>query len=474
METGLTYNDVLIIPKYSTIRSRKDVNITTNLTKNIKLNIPIVSGNMDTVTESAMAIALARMGGLGIIHRYMSIQDQVNEILKVKRAEAIIIEKPYTLTPKHNLNDAKMLMDSYSITGVPITDEVGRFTGILTKRDMLFEHDFTKEINEVMTKKQDAVVADFGIDIEQAKKILKENKIEKLPLIDKNGMLKGLITTKDLLLNDQYPLALKDKKGRLLVGAAIGVKDDFIQRTESLIDADVNCLLIDIAHAHSVHTLEAIKAIRDRFGDVNLIVGNVATGQATEDLINAGADAIKIGIGPGSTCITRLVAGAGYPQFSAVQNCAKVAREYDIPVIADGGIGGIPGNFTKAIGAGASVVMRSRSLAGTDESPGMTILRNGKKYKIYRGSASFGANMSRKERMNQKIDLDYDAEGVEALIPYSGSVHDILKPFIAGLRSGMSYAGAQTIKEFWEKAEFVRLTQSGIQESKVHDVEEIK
>jgi IMP dehydrogenase len=471
---GLTYNDVLIIPKYSTINSRRAVDISTQLTPKIRLNIPMVSGNMDTVTESKMAIAMARLGGIGMIHRYMPLKNQVNEVLKVKRAEAIVIEKPYTITPEHNLKDARDFMRENNVNGLLVTDEVGRFKGILTRRDMLFEDNFLRPISEVMTKKEDAIVAENGIDIEAAKNIMKQNKVEKLPLVDKHGILQGLITAKDLLRKDQYPLALKDGKGRLLVGAAIGVKGDYIERADALVEAGVNVLLIDIAHGHSELGINAIKAVKDRFSDIQLIAGNIATQEAALDLINAGADSVKVGIGSGSICVTRLVAGAGYPQFSALVNCAKVGNEVGIPVMADGGIGGVPGNFAKAMAAGASTVMRSRSLAGTDESPGMSIMKDGKKYKIYRGSASFGANMTRNERNNEKIDEEYNPEGVEALIPYSGSVEEIIKPFLAGLRSGLSYVGARDIKEFWQKAEFVRMTESGIKESYPHDVELVK
>ncbi len=471
---GLTYDDVLIVPKYSTIKSRKDINIKTKLTRNIELNIPMVSGNMDTVTEHKMAIAMARIGGIGIVHRYMPLQDQINEIVKVKRAEAIIIENPLTLTPEHTLKDAKNLMDEHNVTGIIITDTLGKFEGMLTNRDMTFEDNMLKKISDVMTKKDDAITAEFGIDIETVKKIMKENKVEKIPLLDKTNLLKGLITAKDLLRKDKYPSASKDKKGRLLVGAAVGVKGDYLERAEGLVKAGCDVLCIDIAHGHSDLAINAIKVIKDNFSDAELIVGNVVTEEATLDLINAGADCIKTGIGSGSICVTRLVAGAGYPQFTAVQKCAKVGNEVGVPIMADGGVGGLPGNFTKAIAAGASTVMRSRSLAGTEESPGMTIMKDGKKYKIYRGSASFGANISRKQRNGEKIDEEYNPEGVEALIPYSGSVEEITKPFLAGLRSGMSYAGATNIKEFWNNAEFVRITESGIKESKPHHVDLVR
>ncbi len=473
-QEGLTYDDVLIIPKFSTIITRKQVDISTQLTPKIKLNIPMVSGNMDTVTESKMAITIARIGGIGIIHRYMPIKNQVNEIIKVKRAEAIIIENPYTLTPEHTLRDAKLLMKENNITGILITDDTGIFMGILTRRDMLFEDNFLNKINNSMTKKQDSVTAEYGIEIESAKLLMKNNRIEKLPLLDKSGILKGLITAKDLLRKEQYPLTLKDNKGKLLVGAAIGVKGDYLERAEELIKAGCDVLCIDIAHGHSELAINAIKEVKNKFSDVEIIAGNVATEEGTYDLIKAGADCIKGGIGSGAICITRLVAGAGYPQFSLIQKCASASNELGIPFMADGGIGGQPGNFSKAIAAGSSTVMRSRSLAGTDESPGLIIMKNGKKYKIYRGSASFGANIARKERNGEDIDEEYNPEGVEALIPYSGNVEEVTKPFLAGLRSGMSYVGAHNIKEFWEKAEFVKITQSGIKESHPHDVELIK
>ncbi|HLC85958.1 MAG TPA: IMP dehydrogenase [Candidatus Nanoarchaeia archaeon] len=474
IKEALTYDDVLIIPKYSTISSRKNTDLSTNLTIKIKLNIPMVSGNMDTVTESKMAIAMARLGGIGIIHRFMPIKDQVNEVLKVKRAEAIIIDKPYTLTPEHTLKDAKNFMEEHNINGLLITDSIGKFEGILTRRDMMFEENLLRRISEVMTPKGEAVIADFGIETERAKMIMKEKKIEKLPLLDKNGILKGLITAKDLMRKDYYPLTVKDKKGRLLLGAAIGVKGDYLDRAEALINAGCDVLCVDIAHGHSELAINAIKAVKDKFPEIEIIAGNVATEEGTYDLIKAGADCIKGGLGSGAICITRLVAGAGYPQFSLVLKCAKVSNELGIPFMADGGIGGITGNFSKAIAAGASTVMRSRSLAGTDESPGIAIMRGGKKYKIYRGSASFGANMTRNQRQGEEIDEEYNPEGVEALVPYSGTVEEVIKPFLAGLRSGMSYAGAHNIKEFWKKAEFVRITQAGIKESYPHDVELVK
>ena len=858
IKLGLTYDDVLLVPKFSDIVSRKNIDISTVLTKKIKLNIPMVSGNMDTVTESRMAITMARLGGIGIIHRYNTIQEQVNEVIKVKRHEAIIIDTPYTLTPDHTLKDAKNLMFEKHITGIPIVDNVGRFVGILTSRDILFEENPLTMLSQLMTPKENAIVADFGINIETAKSIFKKEKVEKVPLLDKNGLLKGMITAKDIIKKENYPNASKDSKGRLLVGAAVGVKDNYLERAEALVNSGCDIICIDIAHGHSQLAINAIKNLKDKISDVQIIAGNVVTEEASYDLINAGADCIKVGIGSGcfaagtrilmangtyknieeikpgeriinkngkpvnvknsfctgvkivsklrssifytntyvtpdhqywigdlsstsidtiqgrgyakllevqsktipkkskykwkpvselkqdvilmpnnlefelngdfkiilekrtggnwkigykyetefilkpdydlgyilgtflgdgtahhginkknnshvgsvrwffgleeleiaekliksinkvfkkeakikytnrntievrffykpfadflqkfgkkhnkylpnqylinnkeyllgllhglvdsdgypeeygrinffnssnrlielfcivsyllndifpncekerrtigglkgtklenikpnftariittgekrltkeyqiakilenqtteitvpvydleidcpthsfiannaivhnSICVTRLVAGAGYPQFSALVNCAKVGNEVGIPVMADGGISGSPGNFAKAIAAGASTIMRSRSLAGTEESPGMKIMRNGKKYKIYRGSASFGANISRNQREGKDIDENYDAEGVEALTPYSGNVEEVIKPFIFGLRSGMSYAGAHNIIEFWKNAEFVAITNNGIKESFPHDIELIK
>ncbi len=474
LREALAFEDVLLVPKYSNISSRKNLDVSTMLTRTIKLSIPIVSGDMDTVTESKMAIAMARLGGIGFIHRFMPLEDQANEVLKVKRAEAIIIEKPYTLTPNHTLKDAKKLMEQQNITGIPITDEVGRFVGILTNRDMLFEDNLLKSIEEIMTKKSDAVYGSEGINIEAAKKILKENKIEKLPLLDKNGMLKGLVTSKDLLTKDMYPNASKDKKGRLLAGATIGVKGDYLERVEALLNVGCDVLCIDIAHGHSELVIDTIKALRDKFGDIQIVAGNVATAEGTLDLINAGADGVRTGIGNGRICTTRIVTGSGVPQLTAIIDCAKVAKDFDVPIMADGGTGGITGNIVKSMAAGASNVMLHGTLAGTDESPGVTLIKNGMKYKVYRGSASFGASMARSERFGKEIDEDYNPEGVEALVPYKGNLNDVMKQILSGLRSGMSYCGAWNIKELHEKAEFIRITNAGWKESLPHNVDVVK
>lgn len=469
----LAFDDVLLVPKFSNIVSRKQVDTSTFLTKNLKMNIPIVSANMDTVTESSMAIAMARQGGIGLIHRFMTIEDQVEEVLTTKRSEAIIIEKPYTLTPEHTIKNAKILMGEKKITGIPITDNVGRFVGILTNRDLMFEDNMLKQISKVMTPRERAITVPINTDIETAKSIFKENKVEKLPLVDKNGILKGLITAKDIMKRNMHPLASKDNKGRLLVGAAIGVRGDYLERSEALINAGCDVLCIDIAHGHSEAVIETIKALRDKFGNVEIIAGNVATPEGTLDLINAGADAIKVGVGGGSICITRIVTGSGVPQFSAVVECAKVANEVGIPIIADGGIKQ-SGDITKALAAGASSVMMGNLLSGTEESPGQTIIRSGRKFKIYRGSAGFGAVLGRKQREsnNENADItDIVPEGVEGTVPYKGNVAEVIYQLLGGLRSGMSYCGAHTIQELWKNAEFIKITSAGMKESHAHDID---
>ncbi|MBS3152856.1 IMP dehydrogenase [Candidatus Woesearchaeota archaeon] len=471
---ALSYDDVLLVPRFSNINSRKQVDISTNLTKKIMINLPIVSANMDTVTESSMAISMARHGGIGIIHRFMTIEDQTNEILKVKRSEGILIEKPYTLTPEHIIKDAKVLMENKNITGILITDNVGRYVGILTHRDLMFEDNLLKPISEIMTPKDESITSVPNINIEAAKKLFKEYKVEKLPLVDKNGLLKGLITAKDIMKKDMHPLASKDKKGRLLVGGAIGIKGDYLERAEALINAECDVLCIDIAHGHSQFVVDTIKALRDKFDDVQIIAGNVATAEGTLDLINAGADAIKTGVGGGSICVTRIVTGAGVPQFSAVLDCVKVANEFGIPVIADGGIKQ-SGDITKALAAGASSVMLGNLLGGTEESPGQTIIRGGRKFKIYRGSAGFGSVMSRKQRENGNDDLsDVVPEGVEGTVPYKGNVSEVLYQLVGGLKSGMSYCGAHNMNELWKNAEFVKITSAGLKESHAHDIDVLK
>ncbi len=473
---GLTFDDVLLVPKRSSVISRSHVSLKTRLSRRINLNIPIVSANMDTVTEANMAIAIAREGGIGIIHRFMSIEQQVNEVKKVKRAENIIIEQPYTVKQEQYLYDAISKMNEYNVSGLLVTDDDNRLVGILTRRDIMFESDMNKRVYDVMTK--NVITARYGISIDEAKDILHKYRIEKLPLVDEHNRVKGLITAKDIMKMDQYPLAAKDKKGRLLVGAAVGVKGDFIERTEKLLDAGADVIVIDIAHGHSENAINAVKSIRKAFPDCELIAGNVATAQGTKDLIDAGVDAVKVGVGSGSICITRIVTGSGVPQLTAIMECSKVAKDYDIPIIADGGIRN-SGDITKALAAGAHTVMIGSLLAGTDESPGVSITKNGKKYKIYRGMASFYASLGRKMREEGALNIDddlndYVPEGVEALVEYKGSVVEIVRHLLGGLRSGFSYCGARNIDELHRNAEFIKMTMAGYIESMPHDVNVIQ
>lgn len=471
---GLSYDDVLLIPKRSGISSRKDVTTQTKLSRNITLNTPIVSANMDSVTEAAMAIAIAREGGIGIIHRFLPIEQQVAHVLKVKRSEGIVIEKPYTLLPEQRLEDAHRLMENWNVTGFPVVDVAGKLVGIITHRDLLFEDNLQRTVADVMIPQRDLVTAPVGTSIEQAKELLHGYRIEKLPLVDANGALQGLITASDIVKRNTYPLASKDRKGRLLVGAAIGVKHDFLDRAGALLNAGADALVIDIAHGHSEHVLRTIKAIRNTFGSVELIAGNVATAEGTEDLINAGVDAVKSGVGGGSICVTRIVTGSGVPQLTAVMDCARVGKQYDIPIIADGGIKQA-GDITKALAAGASTVMLGNLLAGTEESPGQTVIRGGRKFKIYRGMAGFGAALSKKEREKEDTNLDdIVPEGVEGTVPYRGSVNEVVKQLLGGLRSGMSYCGARTLNELSHNNTFIRVTSAGVRESNAHDIDQIK
>jgi IMP dehydrogenase len=469
---GLTFDDVLLIPKRSPIISRSQTNLKTRLSRNINLNIPVISANMDTVTESPMAIALAREGGIGIIHRFMTIQDQVDEVLKVKRSESVMIEQPYTISIDSSVGYAKKIMNDFGISGLLIEKDK-KLAGIITKRDLLFETNFENNISSVMSK--DVVFAEMGTTIEKAKYILHKNRIEKLPIIDNDKHIIGLITSQDILKMEEFPNASKDKKGRLLVGAAVGVKGDYLERTEALLDAGADVMVVDIAHGHSDNAINCVHLIKKAFKDCELIAGNIATGQGTEDLIRAGVDAVKVGVGSGSICITRVITGSGVPQLTAILDSVKIAKEYDIPVISDGGIRN-SGDLTKALAAGSSSVMVGSLLGGTDESPGKTLVKNGKKYKIYRGMASFYASLGRKYREEgQQIieseDLnDYVPEGVEAMVSYKGSVVEIIRQLVGGLRSGLSYCGAKTINEMQQNAEFVRITTAGYIESQPHDV----
>ncbi|HEX2107333.1 MAG TPA: IMP dehydrogenase [Nitrososphaera sp.] len=470
---GLTFDDVLLVPKRSPIVSRSQTNLRTKLSRNITLNVPIISANMDTVTESGMAIALAREGGIGIIHRFLTIEDQVDEILKVKRSESVMIEQPYTIRPDLTVAEAKKAMAEFSVSGL-LVEEGGRLLGIITRRDITFEKNNKLKVSELMTK--DVITAKAGITIEQAKEILHNKRIEKLPVVDDKKHIVGLITSKDILKMEEYPHASKDRKGRLLVGAAVGVKGDYLERTEALLEAGADIIVVDIAHGHSENAINTVHMIKKAFPDCELIAGNVATGEGSRDLIKAGVDAVKVGVGSGSICITRVVTGSGVPQLTAVLDSVKVARDYGIPIISDGGIRN-SGDITKALAAGASSVMIGSLFGGTDESPGKTLVKNGKKYKMYRGMASFYASLGRKYREAgpQVVDSDdlndYVPEGVEAMVPYKGSVVEIIRQMAGGLRSGLSYCGAKTISEMQNNAEFIRITSAGYIESQSHDVD---
>jgi IMP dehydrogenase len=470
---GLTFDDVLLVPKRSPIVSRSQTDLRTKLSHNITLNTPIISANMDTITESGMAIALAREGGIGIIHRFMTIEDQVDEILRVKRSESVMIEQPYTINPDLTVAEAKKTMADYNVSGL-LVEERGKLVGIITRRDITFEKNPKCKVSELMTK--DVITAKPGITIDQAKEILHNQRIEKLPVVDDKERIVGLITSKDILKMDQYPHASKDRKGRLLVGAAVGVKGDYLDRTETLLEAGADVIVVDIAHGHSENAINTVHMIKKAFPDCELIAGNVATGEGTHDLIKAGVDAVKVGVGSGSICITRVVTGSGVPQLTAVTDSVKVAHNYDIPVISDGGIRN-SGDITKALAAGASSVMIGSLFGGTDESPGKTLVKNGKKYKMYRGMASFYASLGRKyrEEGSQVADSDdlndYVPEGVEAMVPYKGSVVEIIRQMIGGLRSGLSYCGAKTIPEMQMNANFIKITSAGYLESRPHDVD---
>ncbi|HZA43501.1 MAG TPA: IMP dehydrogenase [Nitrososphaeraceae archaeon] len=471
---GLTFDDVLIVPTRSHIISRSQTNLRTRLSRNIYINIPLISANMDTITESGMAIALAREGGIGIIHRFMTIADQVDEVLRVKRSESVIIEQPYTVGQDMKVTDVRKLMTNYGVSGLLVEDNDHGLLGIITRRDITFESNPTKKVSDSMSK--DVITAQKGITIEEAKEILHKHRIEKLPVVDKKNRIVGLVTSKDILKMEQYPYASKDKKGRLLVGAAVGVKGDFLERTETLLDAGADVIVVDIAHGHSDNAINAVKMIKKAFPNCELIAGNVATGNGSKDLIRAGVDAVKVGVGSGSICITRVITGSGVPQVTAVVDSAHVTKDYDIPIISDGGIR-TSGDATKALAAGASSVMVGSLFGGTDESPGKTIVKNGKKFKMYRGMASFYASLGRKyrEEGSQVIESDdlndYVPEGVEAMVGYKGSVVDIIRQLVGGLRSGLSYCGAKTIAEMQKNAKFVKITSAGYTESLPHDVE---
>jgi len=474
-EVALTYDDVLLVPQHSEVESRRKLSTQTRLTRGITLQIPIVSASMDTVTESEMAIAMAREGGIGIIHRFMPIDEQVAHIGRVKKSESFVVENPITLSVSHTVGDVKRIVQETYTGGILILDGSQRLVGIITTRDLLFEEDDSKPLSEIMTR--DVITAPPDTTLEQAEKILHQHRIEKLPLVDSQGRLAGLITLKDIMKLSQFPKATKDGRGRLAVGAAVGVKPSEIRRVARLLEAGADCIVVDIAHGDSRQAVQTIRAIRREFPSAPLIGGNVATAEGTQRLIDAGADAVKVGVGPGSICITRLVAGAGVPQLTAIMNCAAVARPQGIPIIADGGIR-TSGDIVKALAGGASTVMIGSLLAGTDESPGLLITRKGHRYKISRGMASLQASLARRARegegeITQEEIEDYVSEGVEAAVPYRGSAREVLHQLIGGLQSGMSYCNAHSVDELYEKAVFVRITERGLNESRPHDVEVI-
>ena len=464
---GITFDDVLLVPHYSEVIPNQ-VSLATNLTKSIKLNIPMMSAGMDTVTEYRMAIAMARQGGIGIIHKNMSIEAQADEVDKVKRSENGVITDPFYLSPEHTLEDANNLMAKFHISGVPIT-EGKKLVGIITNRDLKFETDFTKKIKESMTS-EGLITAQVGITLEEAKKILAKSRKEKLPIVDKDGNLAGLITIKDIEKQIKYPLAAKDSQGRLLCGAAVGVTANILDRVASLVEKHVDCIVIDTAHGHSANVLKVVKMVRDAYPDLQIIAGNVATGAATEALIKAGVDCVKIGIGPGSICTTRVVAGIGVPQITAIMDAYEVAKKYDIPIIADGGIK-YSGDMTKAIAAGASVCMMGSIFAGCDESPGTFELYQGRKYKVYRGMGSIAAmENGSKDRYFQTGAKKLVPEGVEGRVAYKGTVEDTVFQLMGGLRSGMGYCGTHTVEELKENGRFVKISAASLKESHPHDI----
>lgn len=464
---GITFDDVLLVPQYSEVTPNL-VDLSTYLTKSIKLNIPMMSAGMDTVTEHRMAIAMARQGGIGIIHKNMSVEAQAEEVDKVKRSENGVITDPFSLSPEHTLKDANELMGKFRISGVPITEN-GKLVGIITNRDLKFETDFSKKIKESMTS-EGLITAKQGITLEEAKAILAKSRKEKLPLVDDDFNLKGLITIKDIEKQIKYPLAAKDAQGRLLCGAAVGITRNVMERVEALVKAKVDVIVLDSAHGHSKNIMDAVRQIKAAYPDLQVIAGNVATGAATKALIEAGADAVKVGIGPGSICTTRIVAGIGVPQISAVMDCYEAAKEYGVPIIADGGIK-FSGDMTKAIAAGANVCMMGSMFAGCDEAPGTFELYQGRKYKVYRGMGSIAAmENGSKDRYFQTDAKKLVPEGVEGRVAYKGTLEDTVFQLMGGLRAGMGYCGAPTIEELKTNGQFVKISAASLKESHPHDI----
>ncbi|AAK80647.1 IMP dehydrogenase [Clostridium acetobutylicum] len=468
LKQAYTFDDVLLVPNKSEVLP-KEVDLSTNLTKKIKLNIPLMSAGMDTVTESKMAIAMAREGGIGIIHKNMTIAEQASEVDRVKRQENGVITNPISLSKDNSVQEALDLMKRYRISGVPITDNAGKLIGIITNRDIVFETDYSKKIEELMTT-ENLVTAPQGTTIDEAKNLLKKHKIEKLPLVDENFVLKGLITIKDIEKIRKFPNAAKDSQGRLLCGAGVGVTKDMMDRVKALVDASVDVIVLDTAHGHSQGVLEAVKTIKKAYPELQVIAGNVATAAAVHDLIEAGADCVKVGIGPGSICTTRVVAGIGVPQLTAVMDCVEEANKYGVPIIADGGIK-YSGDIVKALAAGAKAVMMGSMFAGCEEAPGETEIYQGRSYKVYRGMGSLAAmQCGSKDRYFQEGNKKLVPEGVEGRVPFKGSVIETVFQILGGIRSGMGYLGSRNMTELFEKATFVVQTSAGLRESHPHDI----
>jgi IMP dehydrogenase len=466
---GLTFDDILLIPAYSEVLPH-EIDLSTQITRKIRLNIPLVSAAMDTVTESDMAIAMARQGGIGIIHKNMTIDEQGEEVDRVKRSQNFVISNPFFLTPDHFVYEAEALMNKYRISGVPICNKDGILVGILTNRDLRFEIDYNQKIGSVMTK-ENLVTAPMGTTLEESKAILRKHRVEKLPLVDAQGRLGGLITIKDIEKSERYPNAAKDHKGRLLVGAAVGTSPDTLERVARLVKSDVDVIVVDTAHGHSVKVLEMISTIKKLYPELQIIGGNVATAAATIALIEAGADGVKVGIGPGSICTTRIVAGVGIPQITAIYDCAEAANNYGVPVIADGGIK-YSGDLIKALGVGASVCMMGSIFAGCEESPGAVELYQGRKFKVYRGMGSITAmEKGSKDRYFQQDAKKLVPEGVEGRVAYKGYVEDTVFQLIGGIRQGMGYCGAKNLETLHETAQFVQITNAGLRESHPHGIQ---
>ncbi len=468
IKEAYAFDDILLVPQKSYVLP-KDVDTGSHFTRNILLQVPLVSAAMDTVTEWRMAASLAKCGGIGVIHKNLSIEEQANEVIKVKRAESGMIQNPVTVKPSDTLANAKMLMEKYFISGLPVTDSFGKLIGILTKRDIIFETDTYKKIKDLMTT-NNLVTAPVGTTLDQAQKILKKHKIEKLPIVDKKYILKGLITIKDIIKKHEFTNSTIDKLGRLRVAGAIGVSKDTMERAWALVNAEIDALVIDTAHGHSMGVIKTAKIIRKKFPNIELVIGNVATIEAVKELLKLDIDAIKVGIGPGSICTTRVVAGIGVPQFSAIMNCAHEANKQGIPIIADGGIR-FSGDIVKAFAAGASAVMIGNLFAGTEESPGEEILLEGRKYKIYRAMGSIDAmKRGSADRYFQESAKKFVPEGIEGRVPYRGKVSDVIYQLIGGLKSGMGYCGTKNIKDLQRRAKFVALTNAGLKESHPHDI----